>query len=84
MHDKYLIADDWGYIWEAEYRQPVLGYYKESYNEDRDLLVYGEKPGQGSSFQALEASFMRFGISPAVRSLMQKGGIGGWRSAVSG
>lgn len=54
-----------------------LGYYKESYNEDRDLLVYGEKPGQGSSFQALEAYFHEIWNQPCCKEFDAKGGIGG-------
>lgn len=58
MHDKYLIADNWGYILGGRNTNNIfLGYYKERYNEERDLLVYETKPGEGRSFQALEAYF---------------------------
>jgi hypothetical protein len=78
MHDKYLIADDWGYILGGRNTDNrFLGYYKESYNEDRDLLVYGEKPGQGSSFQALEAYFHEIWNQPCCKEFDAKGGIGG-------
>lgn len=78
MHDKYLITDDWGYILGGRNTDNrFLGYYKESYNEDRDLLVYGEKPGQGSSFQALEASFHEIWNQPCCKEFDAKGGIGG-------
>ncbi len=78
MHDKYLIADDWGYILGGRNTDNrFLGYYKESYNEDRDLLVYETDPGQGSSFQALEVYFDEIWNQPCCKEFDRKGGAGG-------
>ena len=78
MHDKYLIADDWGYILGGRNTDNrFLGYYRENYNEDRDLLVYETKPGQGSSFQALEAYFHEIWNQPCCKEFEAEGGAGG-------
>ena len=73
MHDKYLIADDWGIFWEAEIQ--TTGFWDIirkaitrigicwSMERSRDKVVL---------FRRWKHIFMRFGISPAVRSLMQK------------
>lgn len=77
MHDKYLIADDWGYILGGRNTDNrFLGYYRENYNEDRDLLVYETKPGQGSSFQALEAYFHKIWNEPCCKAFEAEGSAG--------
>lgn len=74
MHDKYLIADDWGYILGGRNTDNrFLGYYRESYNEDRDLLVYETEPGQGSSFRTLEAYFYEIWSQPCCKEADAKG-----------
>lgn len=58
MHDKYLIADDFAYILGGRNTGDLfLGDYKESYNEDRDILVYETIPGRGSSYCQLIEHF---------------------------
>lgn len=54
MHDKYLIADDFAYILGGRNTDDLfLGKYAESYNEDRDILVFETVPGKGNSFGQL-------------------------------
>lgn len=54
MHDKYLIADDFAYILGGRNTNDLfLGNYVEKYNEDRDILVYETRPGEGSSYRQL-------------------------------
>ena len=55
MHDKYLIADDFAYILGGRNTDDLfLGNYVDSYNEDRDILVYEPVPGKGHSFIQLQ------------------------------
>lgn len=55
MHDKYLIADDSAYILGGRNTDDLfLGNYVDSYNEDRDILVYETVPGKGHSFIQLQ------------------------------
>ena len=55
MHDKYLIADDFAYILGGRNTDDLfLGNYADSYNEDRDILVYETVPGKGHSFIQLQ------------------------------
>lgn len=54
MHDKYLIADDFAYILGGRNTNNLfLGNFADSYNEDRDILVYEIAPGEGSSYLQL-------------------------------
>lgn len=58
MHDKYLIADDFAYILGGRNTDDLfLGNYVDSYNEDRDILVYETVPGEGRSYLQLEEYF---------------------------
>lgn len=58
MHDKYLIADDFAYILGGRNTDDLfLGNYVDSYNEDRDILVYETVPGEGSSYIQLQEYF---------------------------
>ena len=58
MHDKYLIADDFAYILGGRNMDDLfLGEYKDSYNEDRDILVYEAVPGEGNSYMQLTEYF---------------------------
>lgn len=58
MHDKYLIADDFAYILGGRNTNDLfLGNYADSYNEDRDILVYETSPGEGKSYCQLQDYF---------------------------
>ncbi len=58
MHDKYLIADDYAYILGGRNTNNLfLGNYADSYNEDRDILVYETVPGEGCSYRQLQQYF---------------------------
>lgn len=58
MHDKYLIADDFAYILGGRNTDNrFLGSYTDSYNEDRDILVYEVMPGEGNSYIQLQEYF---------------------------
>lgn len=58
MHDKYLIADDTAYILGGRNTDDLfLGNYTDSYNEDRDILVYETVPGEGNSYLQLQEYF---------------------------
>lgn len=58
MHNKYLIADDFAYILGGRNMDDLfLGEYKDSYNEDRDILVYEAVPGEGNSYMQLTEYF---------------------------
>lgn len=58
MHDKYLIADDFAYILGGRNTDDLfLGNYTDSYNEDRDILVYETTPGKGNSYVQLNEYF---------------------------
>lgn len=60
MHDKYLIADDFAYILGGRNTDDLfLGHYVEKYNEDRDILVFEEERGGGSSYNQLTEYFKR-------------------------
>lgn len=55
MHDKYLIADGTAYILGGRNTNDLfLGNYKDSYNEDRDILVYEVSSGEGRSYRQLK------------------------------
>ena len=58
MHDKYLIADDFAYILGGRNTDDLfLGNYIDSYNEDRDILVYETVPGEGNSYNQIQDYF---------------------------
>lgn len=68
MHDKYLIADDFAYILGGRNTDDLfLGNYVDSYNEDRDLLVYETEPGEGRSFLQLRDYFEQIWNLSAAR-----------------
>ena len=74
MHDKYLIADDLGYILGGRNTDNrFLGNYVEYYNEDRDILVYETDPGKGKSFLQLEAYFNQIWKEPCSKPFRKKG-----------
>lgn len=58
MHDKYMIADDLAYILGGRNTDDLfLGNYIDSYNEDRDILVYETVPGEGNSYNQIQGYF---------------------------
>lgn len=58
MHDKYIIADDFAYILGGRNTDDLfLGNYTESWNEDRDILVYETVAGRGKSYIELQEYF---------------------------
>ncbi len=68
MHDKYLIADDFAYILGGRNTDDLfLGNYADSYNEDRDILVYETVPGKGNSYQQLQEYFARIWELPCCK-----------------
>lgn len=77
MHDKYLIADDWGYILGGRNTDNrFLGNYKEFYNEDRDILVYETVPGQGQSYLQLLDYFEQIWNLPCCEPFGKPGKTG--------
>lgn len=68
MHDKYLIADDFAYILGGRNTNNLfLGYYADSYNEDRDIMVYETVPGEGCSYRQLQQYFDRIWNLPCAK-----------------
>ena len=68
MHDKYLIADDFAYILGGRNTDDLfLGNYADSYNEDRDILVYETIPGEGSSYVQLQEYFEQIWNLPCCK-----------------
>ena len=58
MHDKYLIADDTAYLLGGRNTNDLfLGNYRESYNIDRDILVYEEEGAASGSLAQLREYF---------------------------
>lgn len=75
MHDKYLIADDFAYILGGRNTNDLfLGNYKDSYNEDRDILVYETVPGKGSSYIELQEYFEKIWSLPCCKQFEKRGG----------
>lgn len=69
MHDKYLIADNFAYILGGRNTNNLfLGEYADSYNEDRDILVYETVPGEGVSYRQLQDYFERIWNLSCVKS----------------
>jgi phosphatidylserine/phosphatidylglycerophosphate/cardiolipin synthase-like enzyme len=68
MHDKYLIADNFAYILGGRNTNDLfLGNYVETYNEDRDILVYETTPGEGNSYLQLEEYFEQIWNLPCCK-----------------
>ncbi len=68
MHDKYLIIDDKMYLLGGRNTNDIfLGNYQEGINIDREILVYEEEPGMGTSFQQLMAYFETVWKDPCVQ-----------------
>lgn len=68
MHDKYLIADNFAYILGGRNTDDLfLGEYKDSYNEDRDILVYEAVPGEGNSYLQLTKYFEQIWDLPCAK-----------------
>lgn len=68
MHDKYLIADDFAYILGGRNTNNLfLGEYADSFNEDRDILVYETAPGEGGSCRQLQDYFERIWNLPCAK-----------------
>ena len=58
MHDKYLIVDNTAYLLGGRNTYDLfLGNYVDTYNLDRDVLVYTEVPGDMSSLSQLQTYF---------------------------
>lgn len=59
MHDKYLIIDDAAYLLGGRNTYDLfLGRYVDSYNIDRDVLVYESAQGTDTSLSQLRSYFM--------------------------
>lgn len=68
MHDKYLIADDFAWILGGRNTDDLfLGNYKNSYNEDRDILIYETVPGGGTAYRQIQEYFGRIWDLPCVK-----------------
>lgn len=68
MHDKYMIVDNFAYILGGRNTNDLfLGNYRDSYNEDRDMLVYETMPGQGRSYLQLKEYFEQIWNLPCAR-----------------
>lgn len=75
MHDKYLIADDSVYILGGRNTDDLfLGNYAESYNEDRDILVYEMTPGEGNSYIELQEYFDHIWNLPCCKPICWRAG----------
>ena len=79
MHDKYLLADDFAWILGGRNTDDLfLGNYKDSYNEDRDILVYETIPGAGGAYGQIRDYFERIWNLPCVRDYRGGGFTEGW------
>lgn len=79
MHDKYLIADDFAYILGGRNTDDLfLGEYKDSYNEDRDILVYESRPGEGNSYLQLTEYFKGIWSLSCAKPYEKAGSKGGF------
>lgn len=68
MHDKYLIADDFAWILGGRNTDDLfLGNYQDSYNEDRDILVYETVPGEGGAYRQIQDYFEQIWNLPCVK-----------------
>lgn len=68
MHDKYLIADDFAYILGGRNTDDLfLGDYVDTYNEDKDILVYETVPGTGRSYGQLLEYFEQIWELPCCK-----------------
>lgn len=73
MHDKYLIADDFAYILGGRNTDDLfLGQYVDSYNEDRDILVYETVLGEGRSYRQLRDYFEQIWNLPCAKPYEKK------------
>ena len=78
MHDKYLLADDFAYILGGRNTDDLfLGNYIDSYNEDRDILVYEMVPGGGKSYVQLQEYFEKIWNISCCRKYEKHGDIHG-------
>ena len=78
MHDKYLIADDFAYILGGRNTDDLfLGNYADTYNQDNDILVYETVPGEGGSYQQLQAYFDRIWELSCCQPYNDRGGGAG-------
>ena len=74
MHDKYLIADDFAYILGGRNTDDLfLGDYTDTYNEDKDILVYETVPGAGRSYGQLLAYFEQIWELPCCKPYHGRG-----------
>lgn len=77
MHDKYLIADDFAYILGGRNTDDLfLGHYADSYNEDKDILVYETVPGAGRSYGQLLEYFGQIWQLPCCKPYRGRGAGG--------
>ena len=82
MHDKYLIADDFAWILGGRNTDDLfLGNYAESYNDDRDILVYETVPGEGGSYRQLQAYYEQIWNLPCARPYRGGSHTEGWLAA---
>lgn len=78
MHDKYLLADDFAYILGGRNTDDLfLGNYIDSYNEDRDILVYETVPGEGNSCNQIQDYFKNIWNLSCCRMSGKHEGING-------
>lgn len=82
MHDKYLIADDFAYILGGRNTDDLfLGDYVDSFNVDKDILVYETAPGEGASYRQLRDYFERIWELPCCKPYAGRGDGGEYLEA---
>lgn len=70
MHDKYLIVDNTAYLLGGRNTYDLfLGNYVDTYNLDRDVLVYTEVPGDMSSLSQLRTYFEKIWLQDCSKTM---------------
>lgn len=79
MHDKYLLADDFAYILGGRNTDDLfLGSYVDTYNQDKDILVYETVPGEGASYLQLQEYFDQIWSLPCCKPYQGQGDGGAY------